>query len=102
MKLHCYPESKLKQEILSAVGRHVDLRRYHVFIFGSRAGRTAHERSDVDVGIEGPGPIPAEAFLEIQEEMEHLPTLYRVDVVDFARVDDRFRRVAKQQIERLN
>ena len=31
---------------------------YRVFLFGSRATGTAGERSDIDIGIDGPAPVP--------------------------------------------
>ena len=62
----------------------------------------ANERSDIDIGIEGPKPLPAEILLDIQEEIENLPTLYKIEIVDFATVDKKFREVALQCIESIN
>ena len=36
------------------VRRYVPDTAYRVFVFGSRAAGKAHERSDIDIGIEGP------------------------------------------------
>jgi len=41
-------------------------------------------------------------MLDIQEEIENLPTLYKIDVVDFYDVSEKFREVAKQHIEMFN
>lgn len=79
------------------VRRHVPDPAYRIFLFGSRAEGTAQERSDIDIGIEGPAPVPQEALTLIQEELEEAPTLYSVDVVDFRRVSEKFRRVAGQR-----
>ena len=99
MRLEHYPAEKLKREILAIIGRHLDLRHYRVFFFGSRVAGTADERSDIDVGIEGLGPVPTEAWLDIQEEIENLPSLYKVEIVDFRRTADVFRAVALQHTE---
>ena len=46
-------------------------------LFGSRAKGTARERSDFDIAVSG-----VQAFEELQEELEDLPTLYSIDLVD--------------------
>ena len=46
-------------------------------LFGSRAKGTALERSDIDIAVSG-----VAQFSALQEEIENLPTLFRVDVVD--------------------
>jgi predicted nucleotidyltransferase len=80
------------------VRRHLPDPAYRVFLFGSRAEGTAHPRSDIDIGIEGPAPVPRKAMALIEEELEEAPTLYTIEVVDFARVPDNFRRVAVRRI----
>jgi predicted nucleotidyltransferase len=62
------------------------------------ARRERQPRSDIDIGIEGPGPVPREAMALIEEELEEAPTLYTIEVVDFARVSENFRRVANRRI----
>lgn len=99
MRLEHYPKEKLKKEILEIVGKYLDLKEYRVFFFGSRVSGSGDERSDIDVGIEGAKPVPTGAMLDIQEEIEHLPTLYKIDIVDFYDVSEKFREVAKQHIE---
>ena len=101
MRLEQYPEDQLKRVVLEIVGRHLDLNRYRVFCFGSRVRPGGHDRSDIDIGIDGPQPIPAQAWLAIHEELERLPVLYPIDVVDFQRVSPMFRQVALQHSEPL-
>ena len=71
---------------------------YRVLLFGSRATGSAGERSDIDIGIEGPVPVSRAALAAIHDELEEAPTLYTIEVVDFAHVSERFRRVSEQQI----
>lgn len=99
MRLEHYPIEKLKKEILEILGKHLDLSKYRVFFFGSRVSGQADDRSDIDIGIEGPSPVPTEAWLDIQEEIENLPTLYKVEIVDFKRTADVFREVALEHTE---
>ena len=82
----------------AVIRRHLPDPAYRVFLFGSRATGTAGERSDIDIGIEGPGPVPREAMALIEEELEEAPTLYTIEVVDFARVPEKFRQVASRRV----
>ena len=77
----------------------MDLKKYKVFFFGSRVSGKRSERSDIDIGIEGPKPIPLEILTEIKSKVDELPTLYRIDIVDFKSVEKDFYRVAKQNFE---
>lgn len=99
MKLEHYPVEQLRQDIKTIVKKHLDTSQYSVFFFGSRVSDKSHERSDIDIGIEGPRPVPTKALLDIQEEVENLPILYTIDVVDFANVVVGFRALAKQHCE---
>src|SRR6201987_4640446 len=47
-----------------AIRRHLRDPVYRIFLFGSRAAGSAAECSDIDIGIEGPVPVPR-AALEI-------------------------------------
>jgi uncharacterized protein len=80
------------------IRRHLPDPAYRIFLFGSRATGSAAPRSDVDIGIEGPAPVPRAALAAIQDELEEAPTLYTIDVVDFTRVSEQFREVARQRI----
>ncbi len=66
------------EEVIQAVGELC--RKYsanEAVLFGSRAKGTARERSDIDIAVSGIEEM--DVFLE---EVEMLPTLYSVDVVD--------------------
>ena len=102
MKLEHYPLEKLKKEILEIIGKYLDLDSYKVFFFGSRVNGKGDERSDIDIGIEGPSPISLEVMAQIKDEISALPTLYHIDIIDFANVDEDFYKIAKQNFELLN
>lgn len=97
MRLEHYSLDKIKKEIISIVGRRLDLASCRVFFFGSRVTGKGNERSDVDVGIERRDPVSSAAMLDILEDAENLPTLYKVDIVDFARVSKNFRAVVFEE-----
>jgi predicted nucleotidyltransferase len=64
-----------------------------VFLFGSRADGTAWERSDFDFGILDDKPISIVELSKIKQEVEMLPTLFKIDIVDFYSVSDEMKRV---------
>ena len=74
---------------------------YEAFFFGSRVSGTAAARSDLDVGIEGVVPLPAQKLRSIKARVESLPTLYSIDVVDFSALTEEFKKVAKAHIEKI-
>jgi predicted nucleotidyltransferase len=97
MRLEHYPLKKLKKEILGICGKYLDLKQYKVFFFGSRVSDAGDDRSDIDVGILGPEPVFS--ITKIREEVENLPILYKIDVVDFKDTSEGFRKVALEDIE---
>ena len=48
-----------------------------VILFGSRAKGTALERSDIDIAVRG-----TKDNGKLREELDDIPTLYTIDVVD--------------------
>lgn len=72
-----------------------------VLLFGSRARGTARPRSDFDLGLLGPGPVPARLLDGIQDALEALPTLVRFDLVDLGRASPAFRAAALANAEVL-
>ena len=48
-----------------------------VILYGSRAKGTARERSDIDIAVCG-----TKDFDRLLEDIENIPTLYTVDLVD--------------------
>lgn len=64
---------------------------YRVFLFGSWVAGEAVPRSDIDIGIEGPMPVPPASMVTIRDACEALSTLRAVDLVDLARVAPDFR-----------
>lgn len=99
MRLEHYPVEKFKREVLKVLQSHLNLKGYRVFFFGSRVAGKGTDRADIDIGIEGPEPVPSEALINIQEEIENFPVLYKIELVDFRRVTPKFRAVALERVE---
>ncbi|MEK7528166.1 MAG: nucleotidyltransferase domain-containing protein [Patescibacteria group bacterium] len=101
MKLEHASIEDVKKNILKVVGKYLDLQEYRVFIFGSRVTGGSRETSDIDIGIEGPKPVSIDILARIKGEIQDLPMLYTVDVVDFNTVSDDFRQIALRAREFL-
>lgn len=102
MKIKHLPKTQLKIMVRGAVAKYLPLSQYHLFFFGSRARGNANLRSDIDIGIEGKRKIPAGIKLAIEDELENLPFLYKLDLVDFKRVSPTFKKEALKFIEKIN
>lgn len=102
MRLEHYSVEKLKKEILAIINRHLDGSKYRVFFFGSRVFNKGTDRSDIDIGIEGGLPVPSKTLFDIQEEVDEIPTLYKIEIVDFGRVPKKFREVAHRHKELIS
>jgi len=92
-------KNELPRALLEALEKVLDgplagYRPLHVFLFGSRANGTADPRSDFDIGVDAGRPLAARDMTDLRETFDNSPLLARVDVVDFARVDEGFRRHA--------
>ena len=48
-----------------------------VILYGSRAKKTHRERSDIDIAVDG-----VENFELLEEEIEEIPTLYKIDLLN--------------------
>lgn len=94
-------EANLRAAIRDTAGRHLDLRRYRIFLFGSQSSGTAVRGSDIDVGILGDEPVPGRKIERIRGDLEALRTLRRFDVVDFFGAGEAFRTAALKYAEEL-
>jgi len=72
---------------------------HKVVLFGSRAQGNARSRSDFDLGVVGETPLPVVDFFAIEDILDDLPTLYRIDWVDLATVSERFRAEALRSVK---
>ncbi|HCY74603.1 MAG TPA: hypothetical protein DHV28_01660 [Ignavibacteriales bacterium] len=89
--------AKIKEIILSII----DTKEYKVFLFGSRATKKFKRYSDVDIGLLGNKPV-GNAYYKIINKIEESDIPYKVDIVDFALVDEQFKKIALEEIEIWN
>ncbi len=87
----------LLEAIIQAIRHHLPDPSYQVLLFGSWARRDALPTSDIDIGILGKEPLDDLILIRLKEEINLLPTLRKIDVVDLRVVDDRFRHRVLEQ-----
>ena len=83
-------------KIAEIVKREVDVK-YRMFLFGSRVDDSHHPKADIDIGILADQPIDSKKFANIREEIDRIPTLLKIDFVDFSSVSREFRQIALQK-----
>lgn len=66
-----------------------------LFVFGSFARGDQRQTSDLDLGVEWHGERNPKAFLRLYWDVQELPTVRKIDLVDFEQTDADFRRVAE-------
>ncbi len=80
----------LLKEIAARARRHLGPE-HKLVLFGSWARGAARERSDVDIGILGPTSLPHATYVSIRDDVDAIPTLRHIDIVDLMAVGERFR-----------
>ena len=85
--------SDIIEKVAKIVSQEVS-QEFRLFLLGSRADKTNDARSDVDIGILAGNPINVKQLFTIREKIDEIPTLLKIDFLDFAAVDDEFQNVA--------
>lgn len=81
------------KEATQIIQRHVPAHT-QILLFGSWAKGEASLNSDLDIGILAEKTVSFEVMMRIRNEIEAVPTLRKIDVVDLRAVDDSFRNSA--------
>lgn len=93
-------DSKWQKLIKSVLQKHLS-QNYQAFIFGSRAQGTNRPYSDIDLGILGNNQLSSSKIVSIKNDLEESRLPYRVDLVDFQAVSDKFRNTAMRKMINL-
>ena len=94
-------DQKITQLLRQIVYKYLPDDSYKAFVFGSRATGKNRKFSDLDLGINGPRPLTPKEYILIQNELEESDIPYRVDLVDFAKVNDKFKQVLNDSIIKI-
>lgn len=87
----------IKEIVLSCINP----KEHTVFLFGSRAMNKSQKISDVDIGIQGKKPL-GDIYYKIINKIEESIVPYKVDIVDFSLVDEKFKKTALKKVEIWN
>ena len=77
--------------VRAALRRHVPDRK--VLAFGSRANSRAKRHSDLDLAILGDEPLSLDTTSALAEELGESDLPFKVDLVDWTRIDEAFREI---------
>ncbi len=88
-------------KVAMIVKREVDVK-YRLFIFGSRVEDAHHPKADIDIGIFADQPIDPIKLANIREEIDRIPTLLKIDFVDFSSVSREFRQIAMKKTKDID
>ena len=94
-------DTEIIEKVAKIVSQEVS-QEFRLFLFGSRVDKTNDARSDVDIGILAGNPISAKQLLTIREKIEEIPTLLKIDFLDFAAVDDKFQNIALKNAKEIS
>lgn len=64
---------------------------YKILLFGSWAKGDFLNTSDIDIAILGDNKVPYDIMVKIKEEVEEIPTLRSIDIVDLNAKEKAFR-----------
>lgn len=68
-----------------------------IFLFGSRAVRKQSKSSDIDIGVMS-GKLDRKMIVKIKEIIDKSFVPFKVDIVDFSKVDENFKKKALKKI----
>jgi predicted nucleotidyltransferase len=81
---------EIVKEVKNIIRRYLSAPEFKILLFGSNAKRTAQENSDIDIGILGNTKIDPLILFKIEEKIEDIETIKKVDVVDLKSSDEGF------------
>ena len=102
MQLEYYSSQILTSQIKQILGKYFDLKKVKVFYFGSRVTGVSNKRSDIDIGLRSPEKISPKIKFELLDDLDNLPILYKIDLVDFSQTSSSFQNEALKKVEMIN
>ncbi|PIU37027.1 hypothetical protein COS77_02615 [Candidatus Roizmanbacteria bacterium CG06_land_8_20_14_3_00_34_14] len=92
---------KISQLLGRIVYKYLPKDSYNAFVFGSRATGKNRKFSDLDLGIKGPKPLTPKEYILIKNDLDDSDIPYRVDLVDFAKVNNKFKQILNSSIIKI-
>jgi predicted nucleotidyltransferase len=79
------------KRIVQVIRRYLPDESHRILLFGSWTTLEAAPTSDIDIAIAGATAVDPGVMSEIHEEIDQLPTLRKIQIIDLQHVHDRFR-----------
>lgn len=78
--------------------RRINDKNISVFLFGSRAKGSNKWHADIDIGFLSEKEIDPRLLRKISDDLEESRVPFHVDLVDFSKVQDRFKKAAMKEV----
>ena len=88
------------QEIKRILQKHFS-EETEIWLFGSQASGTSLPTSDIDIGLLGKEKIDPLFMIKIKEELEEIPSLRSIDLVDLHLINETFKQQVLKNGKRL-
>lgn len=76
--------------------------KFNIFLFGSRAKKYHRSGADIDVGVKGSEPLNPKIIFTIKDIIEESIVPFKVDIIDFYKVSEDFKKEALKDIKIWN
>ncbi|MBL7075173.1 nucleotidyltransferase domain-containing protein [candidate division KSB1 bacterium] len=95
-----YIKTMLQKQILDIIFSVLSPEETTVLLFGSQVSEKKSRLSDIDIGLINDTGIEDKNFLSLVERLNYeVDTLRKIDLVDFSRIDDKFKKIAMKKVE---
>lgn len=84
-------------QIQKILRKFLDSKTVRIYVFGSRVGDRSRKDSDLDLLLHGPSAISYSILAQIKEAFEESDIPYKIDVLDYFTISDRFRKKIENQ-----
>ena len=76
--------------------------KFNVFLFGSRTKKYHRSGADIDIGVKGTEPVNPKIIYTIKDIIEESIIPFKVDIIDFYKVSEDFKKEALKDIKIWN
>jgi len=101
-KVKNYEIYNLVKQIVRIIRRYIPDKNYKIYLYGSWMKGNALPNSDIDIAIYGQTEVAALIMIKIKDEIENLPTLRSIDLIDLNLVSENFKVSILQKGEKVD
>jgi len=101
-KVKNYEIYNLVKQIVRIIRKYIPDKNYKIYLYGSWMKGNALPNSDIDIAIYGQTEVDALIMIKIKDEIENLPTLRSIDLIDLNLVSENFKVSILQKGEKVD